>query len=359
MTKTLEQLLSTAAIVLAAWAVMASAANAQSPRTPLKSICRLKGQEENRLQGMGLVVGLKGTGDGGASPMTARALAQFMQRNGGQLGKAGLAELKDAKNVALVTVTATLPATGVREGNKVDCQVASAYGAKSLVGGILLITPLLGPDPQSQQVFAQAAGPIELENQLVSTAGRISDGCMFLVNHSAPFTKNGKITLVIDKGNADFQTTAEIANAINRGQVGFQSSSIPLARAIDQINVEVLIPPQYAKDEVEFISQVLAIEVPGTSVGPRVVVNKRTGVIVLGDDVRIAPSVVNHRNVVVQTGGNLPAGRFVGVDPSNSSPTLKSLVEALNAVQVPTEDIIEVIRALHADGRLRAQLVIE
>ena len=103
--------------------------------TLLKNICHVKGQEENTLQGLGIVVGLKGTGDGGGFSPTMRTLAKLMTVMGTPMGKAGLADLKDSKNVAMVTVTVTIPAAGARQGDKLDCAVSSVGSAKSLAGG--------------------------------------------------------------------------------------------------------------------------------------------------------------------------------------------------------------------------------
>ena len=133
-------------------------------RTLLKNICRVKGQEENTLQGLGLVVGLKGTGDGGNFLPTIRSLATAMQLMGSPIGKGGAAELKDAKNVALVMVTATVPAAGARQGDLLDCTVSSIGGAKSLAGGTLMMTPLQGPHVNSDRVYAFAQGAINLND---------------------------------------------------------------------------------------------------------------------------------------------------------------------------------------------------
>ena len=114
-------------------------------RTTIKNICRLKGQEENTLQGIGIVVGLKGTGDGGNFLPTLRSLEKIMKVMG---DPTGLKEIKDAKNVALVTVTATIPAAGARQGDKIDCVVSSIGSCKSLAGGRLFLTAMIGPDPE-------------------------------------------------------------------------------------------------------------------------------------------------------------------------------------------------------------------
>ncbi len=345
---------------VALWAMLVAPLEA---RTTLKTICRVKGQEENTLQGLGMVVGLKGTGDGASSLPTLRSLAQAMQFMGSPLGKNGLAELKDAKNVALVIVTATVPAAGARQGDRLDCQVSSIGAAKSLAGGRLFTTLLLGPDPRSPRVYATAEGWVTLDNPSMPTSGRVRNGCRLEEDFFNPFVKDGKITLVLDKNYADFQVAQDVADLINSGKLRYQSSHQPLARAINQNNIEVQIPQQYLADNdpVDFVSQVLGLEIPEPQVGARVVINERAGSIVIGDEVEIGAAVVSHKNIVVEIGpGAAGGGRFVPLDPSQvQTAKLKSLVESLNALHVSTEDMIEIIKGLERNGKLHAQLIIE
>jgi flagellar P-ring protein precursor FlgI len=344
--------------LLAAW--WCAAAVEADAKAVLKTLCRVKGQEENTLQGLGLVVGLKGTGDGGSSLPTMRSLAQAMQYLGNPTGKTGLAELKDAKNVALVLVTATVPAAGARQGDKIDCTVSSVGSAKSLAGGRLFTTLLTGPDPKNPRVYATAEGAITLDNLSQTTTGRIHAGCRLEEDFFNAFSQDGKITLVLDKNHADFQIASDVADLINRSPLNLQSSGAALAKAVNPGNIEVLIPAQYAENPVDFISQVLALSAPEPQVGARVVINERAGSIVISGDVEIGAAVVTHKNVVVETGGTATAARFVTVDSAQSeTPKLKALVETLNAVRVPTEDIIEIIKGLDRDGKLHARLIVE
>jgi flagellar P-ring protein precursor FlgI len=327
-------------------------------RTTLRSICRVKGQEENTLHGMGMVVGLKGTGDGGKFLPTIRSLAIAMQLMGKPVNAA--AELKDAKNVALVAVSATVPAAGARQGDRIDCVVSSVGAAKSLQGGRLFLTPLVGPeDPQHPRVYAFAEGPITLEDPNMPTTGRIHAGCRLEEDFFNPFIKDGKITLVLDKNHADFQLASDVAEWIN-SQLSIQMDGVALARAINQVNIEVMIPAQYRDDPVLFVSQVLATPLMDQHTSPRVVINERAGSIVISGDVEIGAVVVTHKNVVVETGAQAAAGRFVPLDPEKTeTPKLKALVEALNAVNVPTEDIIDIIKGIDRNGKLHATLIIE
>lgn len=354
-----------AAQAMVVWAVVAGCLGAlpAQGRTTLKSICRVKGQEENVLHGQGLVVGLKGTGDGGNFLPTIRALATAMQLMGNPIGKGGAAELKDAKNVALVAVTAVVPPAGARQGDKLDCVVSSIGSAKSLAGGRLFWTPLMGPNPQNGRVYALAEGPVTLENSTDLTTGKVHAGCRLEEDFFNPFVKDGKITLVLGKNHADFQVAQDIADLINN-QMSLQTSGVPLAKAQNAVNIEVAIPAQYRDDPVLFVSQVLSLPVMDPPTGARVVIHERSGSIVISGDVEIGPAVVTHKNVVVETGGGGggtgPGAPFVPVDPNQlETPKLKALVESLNAVRVPPADIIDIIKGLHRNGKLHAQLIVE
>jgi flagellar P-ring protein FlgI len=348
-----------AAVVILAAACCAAAPESHA-KTLLKTICRVKGQEENTLHGLGIVVGLKGTGDGSTSLPMLRSLAQVMQYLGNPLGKTGLLELKDTKNVALVIVTATVPAAGARQGDKIDCMISSVGSAKSLAGGRLFTTLLMGPDPKSMRVYASAEGPITLDNVTMTTTGRIHSGCRLEEDFFNAFTKDGKLTLVLDKNYADFQVASDVTDLINRSPVSFQSAGTVLAKAVNPGNIEIQIPMQYSDKPVEFASQVLGLEIPEPQVGARVVINERAASIVISGDAEIGSAVVTHKNVVVETGGTSTAAKFVTVDPGQTdTPKLKALVETLNAVRVPPEDIIEIIKGLDRDGKLHAQLIIQ
>ncbi len=332
-------------------------------RTLLKNICRVKGQEENTLQGLGLVVGLKGTGDGGNFLPTIRSLATAMQLMGSPIGKGGAAELKDAKNVALVMVTVTVPAAGGRQGDLLDCTVSSIGGAKSLAGGTLMMTPLQGPHVNSDRVYGFAQGPINLNDPKLPTSGRVFRGCRLEEDFFNAFTKDGKLTLVLNKNYSDFQVAQDVADLVN-SQLSFQTSSGNLARALNQLNIEVQVPAQYRSDPVSFVSQVLSLPIPEPQTEARVVINPRAGSIVIGGDVEIGAVVVTHKNMVIETADSTtpPPPGFVPLETNpqpQSTAKLKALVSALNAVKVPTEDIIEIIKGLERDGKLRGVLVIE
>jgi flagellar P-ring protein precursor FlgI len=345
-----------AATMFLALGVLATPADAQ---IKLRSICRVKGQEEIVLHGQGIVVGLKGTGDG-EFMATRRSLGIALQKLGNPLGQGGINELKDAKNVAVVLVTATVPAAGARQGDTIDCVVSSLGAAKSLEGGRLFVTALTGPDTSANpRVFGFAQGPITLDSPEMTTTGRIHKGCRLEEDFFNPYTKDDKITLVLDENHTGFQVAQDVVEAIN-GRLSFQVSGGPVAKALNQANIEVIIPPQYRDDPVMFVAQVLGVEMLQPRTGAIVTINERAGSIVISADVEIGAVVITHKNFVIDTTNAGAASRFVALDPGQTeTPKLEALIAALKAVHAPTEDIIEIIKCLARNKKLHARLVIQ
>ncbi len=191
------------------WLLGTSAPRAAASGLKLGEICRLKGQEVNTLQGVGLVVGLRGTGDPDSAP-TARALAQMMKNMGAPMGQGptgglNLDDVEDARNVAMVFVTARVPGVGAQAGDLIDVSV-NAIGAKSLEGGTLMLTPLLGPRADNKTVYAMARGPLNLSLDGPVTTATIQGGAKMEATVRASFQLNGRITFVLDRDFASFDT---------------------------------------------------------------------------------------------------------------------------------------------------------
>lgn len=345
----------------------------QAPGEGLKlgDICRLKGQEINTLQGLGLVVGLRGTGDPDAKP-TARALARMMQLMGGQMsvdprGQLQLDDVGDAKNVALVFVTARVPPVGAQQGDRLDL-VVNAISAKSLDGGYLMLTPLLGPRADNPTVYAIAEGPLRISENGSATTATVQQGAKMEANVMAPFHRDGKLTLVVDRDFAGFNTSQLIEDEINalpdfsldKSSPGGSSSAGTMnARAIDQLHVEVQIPPTYRQNPVMFISGMMDTRIALPSKSNRVVINEREGVVVIGEDVEIAPALITHQNLRIEAKG---PGGMVAVDQigrPGSNAKLKALADALNALDVPAADLIAIIKALKRKGDLYGEVIFE
>lgn len=345
--------------------------SAQGQGLRLGDICRLKGQEINTLQGLGLVVGLRGTGDADAKP-TARALARMMQLMGGQMsvdprGQLTLDDLGDAKNVAMVFVTARVPPVGAQQGDRLDL-VVNAISAKSLEGGYLMLTPMLGPRADNPTVYAVAEGPLRVSDNGSPTTATVQQGAKMEANVVAPFQREGKLTVIIDRHFADFNTSQLVEDQINASPVfsleqaspgGGLVSGLLHARAIDQLHVEVQIPPQYHENPVMFISRMMDTPIMLPSKSNRVVINEREGVVIIGEDVEIAPALITHQNLRIEAVG---PGTFVAVDQMGrpgSNAKLKALADALNALDVPAADLIAIIKALKRKGDLYGEVIFE
>lgn len=340
----------------------------------LQDICRLKGQEENTLHGLGMVVGLRGSGDEGSKP-TSRSLASTMEKMGIQVarnaqGFPDLDEIKKTGNVAMVFVNVEIPPSGAQQGDSLDCTI-SAINAKSLEGGTLMLTPLLGPRADQPIVYALAQGQITIPDPRTPTSAVIHRGCKMETTVKNNFINENKITLVLDQDLSSFRTAQYIEDSINEflqngigGSPGnpntSRSDNSAQAQAMDQLHVEVTIPPHFRQRPVQFVSLLMDLTVTNLQNRKRVVIDEREGVIVIGEDAIISPVAISHKNIVIEAGG--PRGSFVEFDSSNPKqppPRLKNLVDALNALAVPTEDKIAIIKALKRKGDLYAELVVQ
>jgi flagellar P-ring protein precursor FlgI len=349
----------TALIALLALHALAPFAEA---RVRLESICTVYGQKEVKLTGMGLVVGLKGTGDGGKALPAMRALQRVLQNMN---NPSTLPELQNAKNVAVVLVEATVPATGLRKGQEVDCFVSSFMGAKSLRGGRLLVTPLTRPAlDERAYAAALASGPVFVEEEGQELTGKVPGGAVLEDNFQTPFVddRNGlTVTLLLDAAHASFHSASEVARVVN-AEFSFEAGYSELAKATAPGVVQVRIPEQYRDDHVRFVALLLAVGIDNPHTQARVVVNPKTGVIVVTGEVELSPVVIAHKNLTVQVGGDvlpeeLPPSRFVQLDdlPADQAPQrLEELIEALNQLRVPTADVIAILRELHRTGKLHA-----
>lgn len=365
-----------ALFILLLGAILYSPVAGSDDQLRLKDICRLKGQEGNTLQGLGLVVGLKGTGDDASKP-TTRSLARVMQLMGSQIatdtkGVLQLSEIEKSNNVALVFVSATIPNEGAQQGAQLDCTI-SAISAKSLEGGTLMLTPLLGPRADRPTVYALAQGKLTIPDARTPTSASIHRGCKMETDIVNKFVSDDKITLILESDVGDFNTAQyveDIINALNNtGLTGngnippsqaVQTSNFQLlARARDPVHIEVTVPPYYRDRPVGFVSLLLELPMPNILPKKRVVINEREGVIIIGEDVVISPVAISHKNLTVDARQG-QAG-FVPVDPANPTPRpkLKNLVDALKNLRVPGEDVISIIKALKREGALYGEVIVQ
>ncbi|MBI3864989.1 MAG: flagellar basal body P-ring protein FlgI [Planctomycetia bacterium] len=355
--------------IVAAIVALAAAGNTPAhARTKLESICTISGQNEVRLVGLGLVTGLKGTGDGGKFLPMIQGLGMALRKLNNPA--TGAPELKDTSNVALVLVEATIPANGIRRGQRIDCFVNSIGAAKSLRGGRLMVSPLGSEIIDDDKVMGLASGGVLLEDQVVPTAGRIPGGVVVTEDVIHRFIQNNHFMLLLDKDHATFRSANEVAQAVNK-DTAFEYNGEPVAKAISPGSVQVMIPEAYRGDEMKFIAQVLDVGIDNPHTQARVVLNAKAGTVVVTGEVEISPVAISHKNLTLNIGADDQAAQpaepvpGVGFAPlmdqqTRQSPQkLNQLISALNQLKVPTADVIDILKELHRAGKLHAELITE
>lgn len=359
-------------ILLALAATLAVGADARAQgKTRLANISRLKGQEENVLRGVGLVIGLNGTGEAN-DPATMRALSRVLELMGNPVSATGRFDqdaqqaLRNVKNVALVMVTATVPPTGSRSGDKINCTV-SALNGKSLQGGQLVSAALQGPNTQDASVFALCEGSVQVSDPAQPMVGVIHQGCQLTRDVTTPFvSEDGWVTIVLDPHHADFHVSEIVAYQItNKYLDDFLPSELRLedkdvrerfVRPVDAANIRVKVPDKFLNDPVAFVSQLMDESIYGAEPEARVVCNTRTGSVVISGDVEIGDVAFTHSNLTVDTGQS--AG-FLPLAPDQTQrPKLDRLVQSLKNLRVPGKDVIEIIQSIDRLGKLHAKLII-
>jgi flagellar P-ring protein precursor FlgI len=339
----------------------------QALAVQVQDVARLKGSESSKIIGMGLVVGLNGTGAGGKFEPAMRPLAQMIGRfvDPNTISS----ELKDTGNVALVTVTAVIPANGVREGDHIDVRVASVGPAKSLDGGRLFMTPLMAPRPDVDMIFAFAEGAVTVEDDKNPTVGIIKQGAALTRDIMTRHIQHGQVTLVIDDNHTSWPVARNLAQNINDE---LSPDGPPLAEAAGPKNVTVQVPMWERNDPSLFLSKlmVMSFPTPLMPIEARVVINKAAGTIVMSGDVEISPVVISKAGLTITRITPAPQPdefkpvetehRFIGVDPADKGGAkLADLIEAFNQLKVEADDRIEIIEAIDAAGRLHAKLIYE
>ncbi|HXS76586.1 MAG TPA: flagellar basal body P-ring protein FlgI [Terracidiphilus sp.] len=365
-------------LIAAAIAITAGLAHTETPgrHARVKDVATVEGIRDNQLVGYGLVVGLRGTGDSSQTVFPAQTLVSALERMGVTVPQTGSnsASNMQVKNMAAVFVVATLPPFS-RPGFRVDVTASSAGDARSLEGGILLMTPLYGPDGQ---IYAQAQGALALGGYM-STAGgntrqlnhpttaRIPGGA--LVERPVPFEMKQMRTVSLILNDADFHTAERMASAVN------QLIGSSRAHAVDSRRIEVV--PEANEDIPSLIDRIEGVEV---EVFPRarVVVNERTGTVVIGGMVRLLPVSILHgglavnvqSEVQVSQPGAFSTGTTEVVQQTNlqaqdkpvnrillkQGATVEDLVQELQRIGAGARDVIAILQAMKEAGALEADL---
>jgi flagellar P-ring protein precursor FlgI len=351
--------------------LLSCSASASHPDVRIKDLADVEGVRSNQLVGLGLVLGLQGTGD--RSAMATQMIRNLM----GQFGVTVDDRAVRSRNVAVVTLTADLPAFA-RAGQTIDVTASAMGDAKSLQGGTLLQTPLRGADGN---VYAVAQGPLMVGgfaaegaagtlSKNIVTVGRIPGGAIVERNVRTDFAVGRQIILLLR--NPDFTTSERMARTINQSFGG-------VASPVDAGRVVVNVPGQYAASPAAFLARIEGLSLRPDTVA-RVAVNERTGTVVMGGNVRIGAVAVAHGGLTVRvverpevvqpqpfTGGRTAvqprtdigaqeaAAQFVALDATS---TVQELVDALNSVGASPRDVIAILQAMKEAGALHGELVV-
>jgi len=332
---------------------------------------RIKGQEEAEIRQVGIVSGLNGTGDDVKtySPLQ-HAIMRQLANSGMPVPGSDVKGIASTRNSALVEVTVRIPGTGARSGEMLDCTVVSIGCAKSLAGGVLSPTMLSTIFQQDENSLIQgvASGKITIPQTASPGVGHIVNGCRLTADFLNPYIEKGLLTLVIRKEHAYPNMANKIADAINMNPL-FQS--MQPAKAINSHSVIVRVPTTAFSEPMDFVAQVLNAEVlDAPRPLPRVFINERAGSISISGDVEVKPTLVTHRNFIAEippAEGEESPQQFLDIDTDArfrqmngetvNNTKLKALQASLNALKATQQDIIDIIKILHAQGMIVGDVV--
>ncbi len=341
----------------------------------VKDIASLRGARDNQLIGFGIVVGLDGTGDSPESLLARKPVVNALERIGISLNSADIA----GRSIAAVWLTATLPAFA-KSGQRLDVTAATLGDAVSLRGGVLIMAPMRGPD---RLVYALAQGPIagipkgvsradalpaeELANlplgeRMVASVGLILGGA--IVEREINLNLNSRARLYMNLRSPDFTTAFRLAKLIN------QTLGIRSARAKDAGTVEISVPDSYLGNTVELVSYIENLEISPDHTA-QVVLDERSGTVVMGGSVRISPIAISQNGMSIQVKSpsfgqeavdNQEAGKVETLKSNvflfKGGADLKEIVDGFNKIGASSSDLIEVLKAVKTAGALHADLVI-
>jgi flagellar P-ring protein FlgI len=364
-------------IVVAVLVILACGDVGAFATSRIKDIAYVRGIRDNQLVGYGLIIGLAGTGDGlRSAPFTEKSMRSMLQRMGVTVEPQSMA----SKNVAAVVVTATLPPF-VTEGTRIDVNVSSLGDATSLNGGTLVMTPLLASNGETYAVAQgsvsisgfSATGDASSIKKGVATGGVVLNGAIIEKDNTADINNLPRFALQLH--NPDFATAASVADAINRHAKKVYGGMIATAK--DFRTIDVNRPDSINATQLFADIGALTVEV---DVPARVVVDEKSGTVVIGQDVRILPVAISHGNLIIKVRERpkisqpeslslgetaiVPStdievedeGKPVGVLEGTS---LNDLVDGLNNMGVKPSDIIDILQSLKDVGALQAELVVQ
>lgn len=340
---------------------------AQAGATTVKELTRFKGQGEVPLTGLGLVVGLPGTGDSGKELALARPLMQVYASHQSAVDSPKV--LSGAKAVALVTVSAIVPEKGAKADDRIDLRVQAVHNASSLKGGELFLVVMKGPFPGSPP-YAIGSGLVDLQDPTIPTTGIVRGGARMIRDLEGPEIQD-EFDLILESHFSGWAAASQVATAINAKA---QPQGPSVATAVDERTVRVKIPEAERSDRAAFLADVLGAEVNTTllDLPAQVIVNQRSGAIIVTGDVEISPCAITQKNLNLTTVRPAPVAtaqtpiierqRWTDLRTGAKTADMAKLTDLLNAfkqLDVPVDDQIGILQQLYKTGRLQAKLVVD
>lgn len=335
----------------------------------LRDITRVKGEDGSMIQGLGLVVGLNGTGDDGTELAMARPLAAALTNMGNPVS---IDELANTKSAALVLITCHVPRDGAITGDELEVTLSVLNSAQSLKGGVLLIAPLT-PRPNAP-VYAFANGRLHIPEEDNPTVAVIGRGAQIVRDINTMPNISGSFDLIIDTPFAGWGPASSMASEIDQNyRLSSDRLGEPLARVINPRTIRVTVPVNERSNPGSFFGHVMETDISGAlrKLPAQVICDTRAGIIVMTGDVEVSPTVITHKDLVIttlvdplaplaQTDSEFAALQTQdAADNDSTTAKLQDLIAAFDQLDVPPIEQIQILKLIHKAGKLHARLIVD
>jgi len=333
----------------------------------LHEVSRIKGQGASVVQGLGLVVGLNGTGDSGSELVMARPLAEALKKLGNPVS---IDDLSASKSVALVMVTCQIPREGAKTDDQFDVTISVLNSAKSLEGGNLMISPLIAKP--GSPVYAFAQGLISIPDEENPTVARIAQGAQLVRDINTTPSIAGSFDLIIDTNFAGFAATSTISSEINQ-QYLLTANRLnqSVAKPVDARTIRITVPITERDQPASFYGDIMQTDISSAlrKLPAKVTCDTRSGIIVFTGDVQVSPAVITHKDLSITTTLALPGqfdettSEFAAIqtqgETNPNTSRLEDLIAAFDQLDITPTEQINILRMLHKTGKLHARLVVD
>lgn len=349
------------------FALLALATHDSHAGKTLRDISRVRGEGASVVQGLGLVVGLNGTGDSGSELMMARPLAEALKRLGNPVS---IDDIASSKSAAIVMVTCQIPRAGAKTDDTFPVTVSVINSASSLKGGTLMISPMIAT--RGSTVYAFAQGSLTIPDDEMPTVARIAKGAQMVRDINTTPSIAGSFDLIIDNNFSGWGATSTIASEINQ-QYLLTANRLnqSVAESIDARTIRVRVPATESEHTASFFGDIMQTDISSAlrKLPEKVICDTITGIIVITGDVQVSPAVITHKDLTITTTVAPPQGapndqvsEFAAIYASDSSPDLSrldDLIAAFDQLDIPPSEQINILRMLHEAGNLHARLIID